>query len=271
MVHQNYSYEPGSTVPYGGACIYSPEPNYDCSYEGVATCIGIEFDTSDPVCELGCVVRSGIGWKFGYHYGSCREGVRARSGSVCPVYSLDGFQCNNTGYTTCRDANWLALPECVPSTCAQASLLPEQRIEKGCDENGIMEESTCLIGCKRGFAVAEERVEGLCVADPSKPTASYRGQSTSCSECPPGRYGNLNYSCSDCPAGEFQPLAAMTSCVLCPRGWSGIGDSGAVKCRSCGEGSYSGHDGSKFCVSCPQGWHQDDVEQGSCRQCPSVG
>ena len=65
-----------------------------------------------------------------------------------------------------------------------------------------------------------------------------------------GKYGLFgNASCSNCNPGTFANVTGLSSCYLCPPGYSSI--AGSSSCFPCPEGTFNTIDGSSTCFPCP--------------------
>ena len=71
---------------------------------------------------------------------------------------------------------------CTAARCDAPSVMSPQTVSSGCDPNGEMDSSTCLLGCESGH-FASAAATGTCMADGGQETASYQGQAVTCTAC----------------------------------------------------------------------------------------
>jgi hypothetical protein len=110
----------------------------------------------------------------------------------CELGCENGFQESGNARATCVadvgaiTASYFGLTHtCAPSNCQPPALGFAQRILDGCVARGIMNVDTCHLACEDGHGASDIH-PGICVADADADTASYTGQSVTCTPalCP---------------------------------------------------------------------------------------
>ena len=88
--------------------------------------------------------------------------------------------------------------------------------------------------------------------------------STTCKQCPSGKFNDGQVSCSDCLDSLQIPNNDQSACVFCPDGQT---RSTVDTCEDCSTGKFSFQG---ECLECERGHFQSQTGQTSCDMCPTL-
>ena len=140
------------------------------------------------------------------------------------------------------------------------------------------DEIACRLSCSPGSHSASCNDTQVCQDCP--PGFYCEGACSSPSACPAGTfrsaYGGADISdCEVCSNGTYAPSSGMSTCSVCPAGWScedkasipvicapgSFSPEGDWDCRVCPSGQYVDTSGAEACIDCPAGYHCADPSQ----------
>jgi len=212
----------------------------------------------------------------------------------CSIFNEDQVRCACSDSTSRYD---LLLKKCVSACTIGYAWVPSQN-EQGetiidsemgtCSKCEVGTYGTSDVGwikkckpCDRGYysskdgeTICTECEGGLYTLDRGQSVcqhclpgkfSEFSTQSSSCLECPEGRYSSNNYTveCEPCPTGLYTSQNGSTSCETCPAGSIPEQDAESKKCTLlpagqfgsgalCAVNTFSG-EGSAYCTKCPSG------------------
>jgi hypothetical protein len=222
--------------------------NSTCTACPPARYSGVKFSPSCNDCPIG---------KYGNWSGisTCLDCSAGRFSSIpaskkCQLCPTAKYQ-SNTGKTTCIDCPNNTYHSYVGATSSSYC-------------------STCPIG------TAQLNASEPCVPCPQE---GFYSSGPSCIACPPGTYGfGAISACSDCAAATYSDINSSTSCQDCPVGkWSNNTRSNSSQaCIPCAAGKYSPFALSQqeeLCFSCPENYWsstQGASSVSTCQSCANV-
>ena len=157
---------------------------------------------------------------------------------------------------------------CTAARCGAPSVSLPQTVISGCEANGAMGSSNCMLGCASGY-FASDAATGTCLADSGLETASYQGQAVTCTVCDDiaNCAGQVTCSsadnevCSACAAGFAGQQCQHSGDSTCGGAGEAQGDGSCV----CDDG-YSGA-ACEVAATCDEPTIMAPAVAGSCAPC----